>query len=178
MNIKPAGDFFRETKNAFQYLETDLNYRFISSDIENREHYPDTFAFVRYLGKKVGIEVYWYFASAAIDIALVEIAKEGEFPEKKRFWGESRGEAKAINLHTLMDMLGKSDLFMLRKLRVTKLSEVKKREKIIRENLSDVIENLAQILREQAKDILLGDTSIFSEVQKYESELLTKEYPY
>ncbi len=177
MNIKSAEEFFHETKKAFQYLERDLNYRLISSEIENTEHYPDSFAFVRYLGERIGIEVYWFFAAAAIDIALVEITKIGEFPQKKRFWGESRGEARAISLHTLMDMLGKGDLYMIRKLRATKLSDVKKREKVICEKLRDVMENLAQILREQATDTLLGDTTIFSDVQKHEEKLLRKEYP-
>jgi len=178
MSIKPVEEFFRETKRAFRYLETEFNYELVSSDIENQEHYPDTFAFARYLGRTVGVEVYWYFASAGIGIALIEIIEEGKFPQKKQFWGESRGEAKAINFHTLMKMQGKGDLCILRKLSTTKLSEIKKREKIIRENMRGILENLAQNLREQAEDILLGDTSSFSKVQDYEEELLESEYPY
>jgi hypothetical protein len=177
MNDSIVDNFFQETRRAFKYLEVDFGYKFISSTIENKEYYPDTVAVVPYMDKKIGIEIYWYFASAVIDIALIEMLKANEFPHNKSFWGENEGEARAIKLHTLLDMRGKSDLLVLKKIRSTKMSDIKKRGTLIRGNLAAVIENLAQVLREQASDILLGDTTIFSEVRKYEEKLLRKEYP-
>ncbi len=177
MNNDAVSNFFQETRKAFKYLEVDFGYKFISSKIENREHYPDAIAVLRYVGNKIGIEVYWYFASAVINVVLVELLKENEFPLKKRFWGEDGGEAKAIKLHTLVEMKGKGDVFILKRMRSTKLSDIKKREKTINDNLSSVIENLAKILREQAQGILLGNTSLFPDMQKYEEELLKKAYP-
>lgn len=58
------------------------------------------------------------------------------------------------------------------------MQDIKKRGKLIDKNLGAVLENLARVLQDEAKDILLGDTSIFARVQKFESELLKKEYPY
>ncbi|MDP1624659.1 MAG: hypothetical protein Q8L64_02710 [bacterium] len=170
--------FFQEVIKYFQYLVSDFNYNLISTDIENTDYYPDTVAIVRYLGNKVGLEVYWYLASSVISVALIEIIKEGDFPYKKRFWGKSSGEARAIKLHTLIDMAGKDDELMLKKPRSTKASDVKKRRTMIDEKLSNLVKNLADVLHEQAHDILAGDTSIFSQVQKYEEEILKKEYPY
>lgn len=170
--------FYTETKRSFKFLEADYGYKLISAGMENENYYPDTISVVRYLGKKIGVEIYWYFASAVIGVAITEVTRENQFPPEKRFWGKSRGEARAINLHTFADMLGKSDLFILKKLRSTKMSDVKKRGKVINENLRGVLENLAEILQAEAKDILLGDTTIFSAVQELELESQKKIHPY
>ena len=68
-------------------------------------------------------------------------------------------------------------MLMLNKIRSTKMADIKKRGIIIREDLSAVMKNVAQVLREQAYDVLLGDTTIFSDVQKHEEKLLRNEYP-
>jgi hypothetical protein len=178
MNNGMVENYFQETRNAFKYLELDFGYKLISSAIENKEYYPDTVAVVPYMGKKISVEVYWYFASAVINVALIELLKANEVPHNKNFWGAKKpGEARAIKLQTLLDMRGESDLLMLKKIRSTKMSDIKKRGILIRENLSAVMKNVAQVLREQAHDVLLGDTTIFSDVQEHEEKLLRKEYP-
>jgi len=178
MNEDTINKFFQETQQIFKFLETEFGCKLVSSGIENKDYYPDAMAFVRYAGRKVGIQISWFFQTAAMNIALVDLPKTNEFPSKMRFWGESRGGARAINLYTLADMYGKSSEFLLKSLRSTKMSDIKKRGKIIDENIRGVLENLAMILQKQAHDILAGDTSIFSEVQKHQEELIKKEYPY
>ena len=178
MNNYAINNFFQEARKVFKYLEDDFGYKFASSPVENVEFYPDTIAVVRYVSTKIGIEVYWYFASAVISVALIELLKENEFPNKRDFWGDNQGEARAIKLQTLLDMIDKSDKLVLKKTRSTMMQDIKKRGKLIDKNLGAVLENLARVLQDEAKDILLGDTSIFARVQKFESELLKKEYPY
>jgi hypothetical protein len=177
MNKNLPEKFFLETTQEFNFLESEFGYKLVSKDVENIDDPQDAKAFVRYLSSKVGIEIYWYFASAAIGIALVEITKANEFPGRRRFWGKMSDEARAIKLHTLAKMQGKENSFVLKELRSTKPVHIKKREKVIGENLGSVLENLSQILKNIAQNILLGDTSIFPKVQKYEEELLRKEYP-
>jgi hypothetical protein len=168
--------FFAETKRIFRFLETDFGYKLIFADMKHENYYPDSVAVVQYLGGKVGIEIYWYFASAVIDVAFVEIMKVGEYPEKKRFFGRSSVGAAAIGLHTYLEYRQKDSLYLLKKMSSRKMSDIKKRGSIIQNNLSTVLENIAGILLEQAKDILLGDTSIFPLIQEYEEESIKKRY--
>ena len=53
---------------------------------------------------------------------------------------------------------------------------IKKREKIIRENMPGVLQGLACATKNIAEDILKGDSSIFTEVMNYYEELLKKQY--
>ena len=177
MNNNLLEKFFLEATQRFNFLESEFEYKLIAKGVENIDDPQDAYAFVQYLGSRVGIEIYWYFASAAIGIALVEITKENEFPDRRRFWGKGKDEARAIKLHTLAKMLGKENSYVLKELGSTKLVHIKRREKVISKNLGTVLEKLAQILRNIAQNILLGDTSIFPKVQKYQGELLRKEYP-
>jgi len=170
MELKPFEMYFREVKNSFHYLVSDFDYQLISTDIENADDYRDSVAIVRYLSSKVGLEVYWYLASSVIGISLIKVKKEGYFPYKKRFWGKSREEASAITLNSLIGMAGKGNVLILNKYISTKASDVNIRRKMIEENISDIVKNVAEVLLEQANDILAGDTSIFPKVQKYEEE--------
>jgi hypothetical protein len=170
--------FFRTVKRSFAYLVDDLDYRLTATVIENLDEVRDTKAAVRYLGWKVAVEVYWYPTSGSyIGVALIEVKQKDIYPNKGRFFGHSRGDSRAINLISLLEMRGNADLLMLRPIRSVTPVAVRKRQALIENNMEGIIANLADLLRGQAHDILKGDISMFSKVQKHEEELLLKEYP-
>ena len=169
-------NFLAETKRVFRFLETDFGYKLIFADMQHEGYYPDALAVVQYLGRNVGVEIYWYFASAVIDVAFVEIIKVGQYPEKKRFFGKSSVGAAAIGLHSYLKYQQKESLYLLKRMSSRKMSDIKKRAVLIQENLTTVLENVAGIVLEQTKEILLGDTSIFPTIQAYEEELIRKSY--
>jgi hypothetical protein len=179
MNIDTYVSFFKSVKRSFKFLVDDLNYRLTETVIEDLDEYRDTKAAVLYLGRKVAVEVYWAPTSGAyIGVALIEVKQKDVYPYKGRFFGHSRGDSRAINLASLLEMRGNADLIMLQPIRSVTPAAVRKRQALIEKNMEGIIANLANVLREQAPDILKGDTSMFSKVQKHEEELFLKEYPH
>lgn len=170
-------EYFQIARKAFKYLELDFNYQFVSSTLKNPEDYRDTQAELRYMSDRIGIKVYWYFASAIINLELIEKVQESEFPQKKHFWGEGKGSARAITLHTLLDFKNKSDTLMLKKVHSLKSADIRKRDVLLREKLDIVMESFAVALRQHAHDILLGDTTAFSDIHEYAEKLMRERYP-
>jgi len=169
--------FIFEVNQAFGFLEK-YGYKKIESKLENADYYPDSVLVVRYLGNSVGVEIFWYFAGAYIGVGFVELLQNGEFPVKKYFVGEFKDAAKAISLDTLARYLGKWDeeLFLLKDVDDLTLRKIKKREKVINENMSGVINGLSTAVIKLAANIIEGDTSVFQDVIRYESELIKKRY--
>jgi hypothetical protein len=181
MDSKPRDfftEFFEETENVFRFLETDHKYKLLSKSIEDQGDPRERNLSVRYLSPKISIEVCWRLPSTSIDIYLIENIEKSIFPQQMKFWGKSRGKARAISFYTYMSYVGKEDTLLLKNIHSVAKAEVAKRMRIITENLNGVIEYLAEALREHALPIVLGDTSSFSKVQELELEIQKKFHPH
>lgn len=168
--------FITEVKSKFAFLE-ELGYKRMEIEIENDDYYPDSQVVVKYCGKSVGIEIYWYFAGANIGVVFIELIN-GKTPEKKVFYGEPKDASRAINLYSLAAYLDKWDdtIFLLKDIDNVTVPKIKKREKIIKENMPGVIDGLSSAVSEMALKIINGDTSIFKDVMDYQSELIKQQY--
>jgi hypothetical protein len=171
MNGDVLERFISETVETFKFLEVEYGYRMVSKEIENKNYFPDAEAVVRYADSRIGIEVFWYFASSIIGVAFIKL-QNGRFPD-----GKSK-DALVINLHALAGYLsqGKDKMFLLKDPSSTTFAKIKKREKIINENMKGVLENLAEGVRKYALDIISGDTSLFRKVKQYQMEIISKLY--
>lgn len=170
--------FITEVIKKFTYLEDEYGYKLVEGKVENQDYYPDSQAVVKYIGPFISVEVYWYFAGANIGVVFVE-RRDGVIPEKKIFFGESSGFARAINLYTLAKLLNKWDdrIFLLEDdIDNVTVSKIEKREKVINQNMNEIIEGLAYAVKKIANQIITGDTSIFKDVMNYQRELIDKQY--
>jgi hypothetical protein len=170
--------FIKEVEDKFKFLEK-YGYKEVKIPVENQEDYRDAKVIVKYIGKSVGIEISWYFAGAHIGLAFIEL-RNGEFPEDRVFFSEPKGRPLAIDLYTLarfMDELDDSD-FLLKNIDNLNTSAIKKRLKVITENMSGVVEGLAQATEKLASDILKGDTSVFGDVVKLKTKIIAEQYPH
>jgi len=155
------------TTDAFSFLEKQHGYKLKLTNIENIEYFPDAEAVVKYVSSNIEIEVFWYFASAVVGVVFIEL-KNGDFPSGKL------NIVNLINLYSLLGYLnqGKDNTMLLKDTQSITISKIKKREKIINENMKGVLENLAEAVRTNAIDIITGDTTIFAAVQKYQIGLM------
>lgn len=153
--------FFSKTIQVFTFLETDFGLVRKDHQVENEKHYPDMEAAIRYIGK-IEAKVFWYFAGAVIGVTFIELEKD-EFTKFR----------KAASLYSLVDVINANDSknFLLKNYRSVMVRDIKKREKIINENMEQVLENLAIMTKKYALDVLRGDTTIFPKIQAYEEEL-------
>jgi len=174
MDIK-VQEFIDEVTLKFAFLE-EYGYHKIAGRVENADYFPDSEVVVKYVGKSIGVEIYWYFAGANIGVVFVEL-KNGELPTKKVFWSEINDASRAINLYSLAGLLNKLDdkSFLLKEVDNVYVSKIKKREELIRENMTGVIDGLSAAVRKFASSIIKGDTSVFKEVMDYQSLLVKKE---
>ena len=170
--------FIAEVARKFEFLEKSYGYKKIEGEINNQDYYPDARAVVKYVGNSIGSEVYWYFAGANIGVTFVEL-RNGKIPEKRIFFGESKDAARAINLYTLAEFLKQQEnsLFLLKDIDNITIPQIKKREKIINENMAGIIEGLSSAVKKMAIKIISGDVSIFERVMYYQNELIKKQYP-
>lgn len=169
--------FITEVIQKFKFLEDDYGYKKIEDEIKCKDYYPDAEVVVKYVGKSIGIEVYWYFAGANIGVAFVEL-RNGEIPEKRMFFGETKDAARAISVYSLSGYLNQQedDLFLLKDIDNVTIPKIKKREKVINDNMADVIEGLSSAVKKLATKILAEDISIFTDVMNYQYELIKKQY--
>lgn len=170
--------FVLEVYSKFAFLE-ELGYKKTEAKILDPEDFRDTNMVVQYIGKSVGVEIYWYFSSAEIGVAFFEL-QNGQLPEKKIFFGKLENASKAISLYNLAMYLGQWDeeLFLLKFSKNSYYSEIKKREKVINERLSEVLQGLSCATRKYATNIINGDTSVFNDVMKYYGEKMKEWYGY
>ena len=170
--------FVLEACSKFAFLE-ELGYKKTEGKIVAPEDLRDTNMVVQYIGKSVGVEIYWYFSSAEIGVAFFEL-QNGQLPEKKIFFGKLENASKAISLYNLAMYLGQWDeeLFLLKFSKNSYYSEIKKREKVINERLSEVLQGLSCATRKYATNIINGDTSVFNDVMKYYGEKMKEWYGY
>ena len=168
--------FITEVNMKFAFLEI-YGYKKIEGEIKNADYYPDTEVVVKYIGESVGVEIYWYYAGANIGVVFVEL-QNGEIPARKIFFGESKDTSRAINLYSLARYLNKweNKLFLLKDVDNVTIPKIKKREKVINENMSGIIDGLSTAVSKLAACIISGDTSIFKDVMDYQSELIKKQY--
>ena len=168
--------FISEVNLKFAFLE-EYGYKKIGGNIENEDYYPDSEVVVKYIANSVGVEIYWYFAGANIGVVFFEL-QNGEIPAKKIFIGESKDASRAINLYTLAKYLDKWDdkLFLLTDVDNVTIPKIKKREKVIKENMSGIVDGLSTAVIKLASSIISGDTSIFKDVMHYQSELIKKQF--
>lgn len=169
--------FINEVNQKFLFLEKTFGYKKVDGSVENQDYYPDSQVVVKYIGNSVGVEVYWYFAGANIGVVFVEL-HNGEIPMKRIFFGDSRDASRAINLYTLARFLNNWDdkVFLLKDIDNVTIPKIKKREKVIKENMSGVVEGLSTAVSKLAVSIISGDTSTFKDVMDYQSELIKKQY--
>lgn len=169
-------NFINEVYTKFSFLEEAYGYRKVDGNVENQDYYPDTQVVVKYISKSIGVEVYWYFAGANIGVVFVELSN-GKFPAKRIFFGESNDAFRAINIYTLAKYLKQEDdkTFLLKDIDNVTIPKIKKREKIIKENMSGIIDGLSNAVNNLAIKIINGDTSIFKDVMCYQNELINKQ---
>lgn len=169
--------FLYQVSNAFEFLEKKYSYRKINKEYSADLDFRDAVVSQKYLGKKVGIEIRWAFSSAVIAVIFVELIDD-DFPDQMIFWGNFPNSAKAIDLNTLVKMKNKNLIneFMLGDFDDTSLSQIKKREKTINQDLKKVLKNLSDLSIKYAEDIIAGNTKLFPEVMKFKKELLDQLY--
>lgn len=162
--------FVLNATSAFGFLENEYGYKVITTGIENESYFPDAQVVVRYVNSMVGVEVFWYFASAIMGVAFSKL-QNSEFPKNAK-------DASIVNLYALASFLsqGKEDMFILKDLYDNTFPKIKKRERIINERMNEVLENLALGVKKYALNIIAGETSLFPEVQKYQVELINRKY--
>lgn len=162
--------FLLEATKTFSFLENEYGYN-VSMDFENRSHFIDSEAVVSYYSSKVGIKVFWYFASAVIGVTFAELIN-GKFPDNHS------KDISIINIYALVDFVsqGKDDIFLLKDTSIATIPKIKKREKIINENMTGVLENLSIGVKKYAMDIVDGDTAIFPLIKKHQVELMKSRY--
>lgn len=168
--------FISEVYSKFAFLE-EFGYKKLEGKLEGPEDIRDTIIVVPYIGKSVGVEVFWYFAGAKIGVIFFELQK-GQLPDKKFFFGEPTGASKAIDIYNLVGYSGQWDdeLFLLKDLDNPYFSKIKKRQKVINESMSEVLQGLACATRKYAANIINGDTSVFKDVMKYYGEKMKEWY--
>lgn len=180
--------FFAEATNAFQFLEQVYEYQRLKEILESPQDMRDTMAKLRYVGPRVGVEIEWYFANAALWVRLVELLKEKVFPRYATYFqispsalarhGLNPSEtARAVELETLGEVLGKKDKKDFLLYVGPNNRGYKKRMKMLEDNRQEVIAGLARATQTYATTILQGDTTIFSEVMKYATERQKKLNP-
>lgn len=168
--------FISEVYSKFAFLE-ELGYKKLEGKLEDPEDIRDAILVVPYIGKSVGVEISWYFSGAKMGVIFFELQK-GQLPEKKCFFGEPTGASKAIDLYNLVRYSGQWDdeLFLLKDLDNPYFSKIKKREKVINESMSEVLQGLACATRKYAANIINGDTSVFKDVMRYYGEMMKEKY--
>src|SRR6185437_15142113 len=92
---EPVEMFFQQTAEAFRFFEQQYGYRRQEGFVESSEDYRDTIARIRYVGSRVGMEIWWYFAGASIGVAFIELLQPGVFPEGWALFENSHHAAKA-----------------------------------------------------------------------------------
>lgn len=162
--------FLSEATKVFSFLENEYGYN-VSTDLQNPNYFPDAEAVVSYYGSKVGIKVFWYFASAVIGVTFAELLN-GKFPDNQS------KDISQINIYALVDFVsqGKDDMFLLKDTSIATIPKIKKREKIINENMAGVLENLSIGVKKYAMNIVSGDTSVFPVIKKHQEELIKRRY--
>lgn len=168
--------FINEVSINFLFLEK-YGFKKVEVEIENENFYPDSEVVIKYIGKSIGIEIYWYFAGANIGVTFFKL-NNGEIPKKKVFFGKSMDAAEAISLYSLARYLDKWDskLFLLDNVDNVTISKIKVRERIITDNMSGTVEGLSIAVKKLASNIIDGDTSIFNNVFDYQNKLINDKY--
>jgi hypothetical protein len=158
--------FFARVQEIFSFLEEDYGYQKIGVGFFG--DLRDPLAYVRYQGQSIGVEVAWGIYAGAINITFIEL-NDAIFPSKKIFFGRSSIAAKAIELESLVGMQKAGDLseFLLGDSTDVRLAAVKKRAKIIEQNLPEVLENLKNLSLKYAVEILRGNSALFEKVMAY-----------
>ena len=170
--------FFLNVRKEFRFLEDELGFVHIENCLEHPEYFDDTKAVVRYAKGSVGLTVSWQFTSAIVGVSFIE-KKEDIFPAKYTYYKIQEDLPKAIELYSLAMMLANGDesLILLYKLFSVRLSSVKKREQQLESRMIDVLNNLEQLIRLYAMDILRGDFSTFDDVAAYARHILELQFP-
>jgi hypothetical protein len=171
--------FIEYVTNHFSFLETDYSYQRIDDYYELKEHYRDKSYIIRYLKKKMLVEISYYFAGAAIYVVFVETRQDPFHAKRSIFPTDDPSINRMIDVSTLSQFLDKGEEFIIIKdTHVTNVEEVKKRYPTLNDQLEDVVAGLAKWTKTYAIDILQGDTSIFDDVMEYYRTLINKQYPF
>lgn len=167
--------FITEVNQRFAFLK-EYGYQKVECKVKSQDYYPDSEAVVKYISKTVGIEVYWYFAGANIGVVFFEL-QNGKIPAKMIFFGETNNASRAINLYTIARYYNKLEDkdFLLNDVDNVTIAKIRIREKIIRENMPGIINGLSNAVNKLAKNIIVGDTSIFKEIMNYQSKIIKKD---
>jgi hypothetical protein len=164
-------DFNLKTIENFKFLEKNFGFRREDIKIAQGDYFPDSMVEVRYFSKKVTVIITWYFAGAMIDVTFVE-NEGGKYPDKISFI-EKEGYARAIDIYSLIKYMAPKDMdqFILKDIGSMSISSIKKRENLINKDIGKILNNLSVCVKNYAIDILNGDTSRFSGVQTFGSDL-------
>ncbi|TGK20120.1 hypothetical protein EHO61_06355 [Leptospira fluminis] len=155
--------FLREAGEKFNFLCKDNNYHLVESGLFSPTYYRDANAKLKYSSSKIGIEISWFFPEGLIDITFFEL-KEGRFPIS------SDKEINIFDIYDLVEFIKKSDplpFFVLKSPDNISVRMIKKRQELLSNNLSGILDNLVENLKENGKRIFDGDLKIFSEIQEF-----------
>lgn len=169
--------FFNATIGVFDFLEKDFGFSRPPEIIEYEDGFGDSYSAIRYIGDVVAIDVIWYHGNAAIDMIFTELT-DGKFLPERSFWGNIAGKSRAISLYSLVVMnQGNSRDFILGDMTQLGLAKIKKRDELIKSELTTIIQNLRTLCVEFASEVIRGDLSIFPAVMKYQGDIIDKIVP-
>jgi hypothetical protein len=170
--------FFAEVREAFHFLEQQYGYERVEESIEHPNEWRDAIAQSRYVGARVGVRIWWYFAASAIGVFFIELLQVGVSPEEWSLFRPANPDvARAIHLYDLAGIRNRHDDpdFILGD--VEERRKLKKRTRQIESQRGEIVAGLARATHSYAKDILQGDTSIFPAVIDYHLEKFKRQHP-
>jgi len=168
---KRIRQFSNKTIKSFHFLESEYGYKREKLEMVDFEYPIERSVLIRYFSKDVAVEVIWYIGKHEIAVGLYEL-QDGKIPEKVSVYGDE-GYGRAINFDSLVRMLTDGKITSPLPERTLDISfaercrRVEKAREMIRSNMAEIIETIAERLKMYASDILKGDTSTFSRVQEH-----------
>lgn len=172
-------NFANAIREEFGFLD---DYGFVAKDLEivDFEYPRDKRARIDYVSNHLCVRIEWCLIDSTIGIGLIE-AENGQVPDKYSYFAKA-GFARAISLASLVEFLTHGTLENpLRDVGAKEgareiIKAWRKREELIKQDMKGILAIYASWLKEYARDILNGDTSIFGLVQEYEKERVSEAY--
>ncbi len=172
---KQLNEFPILVRKNFDFLESDYSYLYQGVSELDFQYPKDARVEVSYVGK-VGVKIIWAVGEANVGICLCKLV-HGEFPEKSTYYYNLEGYEPAISIDTLVKMVTNEKCILpipeiTQHMSIAEMGRrADKRSKMLHDDMDGVLEKYATLLKGYAADILRGDMSAFTEVQKYHSNL-------
>lgn len=177
---KLIDDFASAVQEEFGFLVDDHGFVVKGLERVDFEYPKDKHVRIDYVSDRLCVRIEWYLIDSTIGVGLIE-AENGQVPEKYSYF-EKAGFARAISLTSLVEFLTLGTLKdPLRNVGAKEggkeiIKAWREREELLRCSMRSVLSTYSSWLKEYARDILSGDTSIFRLVQGDEKARVSKAY--